>query len=71
MGSHPAKEQLQRLVCLQRLSVSLQKPGGALVQQAKQFRGIATRYDKNPDNFLAAIKRVSVRIWIHAYESAA
>lgn len=30
----------------------------------KQFRGIATRYDKNPNNFLAAIKIASVRIWI-------
>jgi transposase len=32
----------------------------------KQFRGIATRYDKNPDNFLAAIKLVSARIWIRS-----
>lgn len=32
----------------------------------KQFRGIATRYDKNPLNFLAAIKLVSTRIWINA-----
>ena len=32
----------------------------------KQFRGLATRYDKNPDNFLAAIKLVSLRIWIRA-----
>ena len=30
----------------------------------KQFRGIATRYDKNPENFLAAIKLASLRIWI-------
>ncbi len=36
----------------------------------KQFRGIATRYDKNPDNFLAAIKLVSARIWMRSYESA-
>jgi transposase len=36
----------------------------------KQFRGIATRYDKNPDNFLAAIKLISARIWIRSYESA-
>ena len=32
----------------------------------KQFRGIATRYDKSPDNFLAAIKLASLRIWIRA-----
>jgi transposase len=37
----------------------------------KQLRGIATRYDKNPDNFLAAIKLASARIWIRSYESAA
>ncbi|GEO19406.1 hypothetical protein MAE02_71020 [Microvirga aerophila] len=37
----------------------------------KQFRGIATRYDKNPDNFLASIKLASARIWIRSYESAA
>ena len=32
----------------------------------KQFRGLATRYDKNADNFLAAIKFASLRIWIRA-----
>lgn len=31
--------------------------------QIKQFRGIATRYDKDPANFLAAIKLVAIRIW--------
>lgn len=29
----------------------------------KHFRGIATRYDKDPANFLAAIKLVAARIW--------
>lgn len=29
----------------------------------KQFRGIATRYDKDPLNFLAAVKLVAARIW--------
>jgi transposase len=37
----------------------------------KQFRGIATRYDKDPDNFLAAIKLASARIWMRRNESAA
>jgi len=32
----------------------------------KQFRGIATRYDKNPENFLAAVKLASVRIWMRS-----
>jgi len=29
----------------------------------KQFRGIATRYDKDPHNFLAALKLIAARIW--------
>jgi transposase len=37
----------------------------------KQFRGIATRYDRNPENFLAAIKLASLRIWLKSYESTA
>lgn len=37
----------------------------------KNYRGIATRYDKNPENFLAAAKLASVRIWLRAYESTA
>jgi len=37
----------------------------------KQFRGIATRYDKSPLNFLAAIKLASIRIWLRSYESTA
>lgn len=37
----------------------------------KQARGIATRYDKRADNFLAALKLFSARLWIKAYESMA
>ncbi|WP_443193022.1 IS5 family transposase [Novosphingobium sp. KACC 22771] len=32
----------------------------------KQFRGIATRYDKDPANFMAAVKLVCARIWCAA-----
>ncbi len=32
----------------------------------KQFRGIATRYDKDPLNFLAAVKLAAARIWIRS-----
>ena len=31
----------------------------------KHFRGIATRYDKHPENYLAAVKLVAARIWCH------
>ena len=29
----------------------------------KHYRGIATRYDKNPAYFLAAVKLIAIRIW--------
>ena len=32
----------------------------------KQMRGLASRYDRRPDNFLAALKLAAVRIWIKA-----
>ena len=35
----------------------------------RQFRRIATRYEKLAANFLAMIKIATVRIWPRAYES--
>lgn len=32
--------------------------------KAKQFRRIATRYDKLAENYLAALKLVAIRIWL-------
>ncbi len=32
----------------------------------KQFRGIATRYDRCPENYLAAVKLICTRIWCAA-----
>ena len=32
----------------------------------KHFRGLATRYDRRPDNFLAALKLAAIRIWLAA-----
>ena len=37
----------------------------------KNARGLATRYDKRSDNFLAAIKLFCTRLWIAANESTA
>jgi transposase len=37
----------------------------------KQFRRIATRFDKTAENFLAAVKLASVRIWLRGNESTA
>ena len=35
----------------------------------KHFRAVATRYDKNPENFLTSIKLASARIWMRVNES--
>jgi transposase len=32
----------------------------------KQFRGLATRYDRKPENYLAALKLAATRIWLAA-----
>ena len=37
----------------------------------KHFRAVATRYDKDPDNYLAAVKLASARIWMRFNESMA
>ncbi len=37
----------------------------------KNFRAVATRYDKRDDNFLASIQLASIRIWLRSYESVA
>ena len=37
----------------------------------KQFRAVATRYDKRDDNFLASVQLASTRIWLRLNESAA
>lgn len=37
----------------------------------KQFRRVATRYDKLAENFLASLKLVCVRIWLRGNESTA
>ena len=35
----------------------------------KHYRGVATRYDKRADNYLAGVKLASTRIWMRANES--
>ena len=37
----------------------------------KNYRGIATRYDRKAITFLGAIKLVAVRLWLKSYESTA
>ncbi len=35
----------------------------------KHFRAVATRYDKNPDNYLAGVNLASAKIWMRFNES--
>lgn len=35
----------------------------------KHFRAIATRYEKDPDNFLALVKLAACKLWMRFYES--
>ena len=35
----------------------------------KHFRAVATRYDKDPANYLASVKLAAVRIWLRSYET--
>jgi transposase len=37
----------------------------------KHFRGVATRYDKLAENYLAGVKLASLRIWMRHNESVA
>ena len=34
----------------------------------KYLRGVATRYDKRDNNFLASVKLAAFRIWMRSYE---
>lgn len=37
--------------------------------KSKDFRAVATRYDKRDDAFLASVQLASLRIWLRTYES--
>ena len=39
---------------------------GARSSKIKHFRAVATRYDKDSDNFLASVKLAALRVWLRA-----
>ncbi|WP_307886147.1 transposase [Brucella abortus] len=63
MGQHPAEEQSQGLFRVSRWVYRQRNLVERFFNRIKQFRGIATRYDKRPENYLAAVKLVATRIW--------
>jgi len=42
-----------------------------IFNKLKHFRAVATQYDKHDDNYLASVKRASIRIWMRFNESVA
>jgi transposase len=72
LRQHPRQVQPQGELRLQRILLSLpQADRMVLWKSASKPGGLATRYDKRADNFLAAIKLLSTRLWINANESTA
>ena len=52
---------------LLQLGLSPAKPRRTLLfNRIKPFRGLATRYDRQPENFLAGVQLASIRIWLAA-----
>ena len=45
--------------------------GERFFNKLKNYRAVATRYDKRDDNFLASIQLASILIWLRSYESVA
>ena len=41
------------------------------INKLKQFRHIATRYDRHATAYLAMVKLASIRLWLRFYESTA
>lgn len=68
MGQHPAQGQPKGPDLLQPLPKA-RNLVERFFNKAKQFRRIATRYDKLAENYLAALKLVSIRIWLRSNES--
>ncbi|WP_352643971.1 transposase [Mesorhizobium sp. M0220] len=69
MGQHPAQGQPQGPDVLQPLLYRARNLVERFFNKAKQFRRITTRYDKLAENYLAALKLVSTRIWLRGDES--
>jgi transposase len=65
----PPKANRKDPICFSKYLYRLRNLVERFFNKIKQFRRIATRYDKLAENFLAAIKLVSIRIWLRDYES--
>lgn len=65
----PPKANRKEQICFSPLLYKAHNLVERFLNKAKQFRRIATRYDKLAENYLAALKLVSIRIWLRGNES--
>ncbi len=65
----PPKANRKDPICFSKYLYSARNLVERFFNKIKQFRRIATRYDKLAENYLGALKLVAVRIWLRANES--
>ena len=66
LGEHPPALNPQGTLRLLDLGLPPRNLVERFFNRIKQFRGLATRYDRQPENYLAALKLVAIRIWLAA-----
>lgn len=71
MGQHQANAEPKRHPVFSAFLYRYRNLVERFFNKLKQFRAIATRYDKRDDNFLAIVQLGSMRLWLRAYESTA
>jgi transposase len=67
----PARSTRKARFCFSRRLYKARNRIERLFNKLKQFRRIATRYDKLAATFTAMIKLACVRLWLRGYESTA
>jgi transposase len=69
MSNTPPKRNRKDPICFSRHLYRTRNSVERFFNKIKQFRRVATRYDKFAANYLAFIELASVRIWLHVTES--
>ena len=64
----PPKRNRTEPICFSRHLYRARNLVERFFNKIKQYRRVATRYDKLAANYLAFIKLASIRIWLRAYE---
>ena len=67
----PAKSNRRERFCFSRTLYRSRNQIERFFSRIKQFRRVATRYEKLASNYLAMLKLAALRLWLRAYESTA